>query len=39
VASNADAKGFEEYMGPRLYSRLAQMCRVVPFNGVDRRQK
>jgi hypothetical protein len=38
IASNAKPDGFEAYMGPRLYSRLVSMARVVEFRGIDQRR-
>jgi DNA replication protein DnaC len=39
IASNAKPDGFESYMGPRLYSRLVSMARVVEFRGIDQRRQ
>lgn len=38
IASNAKPDAFEQYMGPRLYSRLISMARIVEFRGVDQRR-
>lgn len=39
IASNGRPADFEAYMGPRLYSRIASMCKMVEFRGVDQRRE
>lgn len=39
IAANGKPADFEAYMGPRLYSRIASMCRVVEFRGLDQRRE
>ncbi len=39
IASNGKPADFEAYMGPRLYSRIASMCRLVEFRGLDQRRE
>ena len=39
IACNGKPADFEAYMGPRLYSRISSMCRVVEFRGLDQRRE
>jgi DNA replication protein DnaC len=39
IACNGKPADFEAYMGPRLYSRIASMCRLVEFRGLDQRRE